>query len=98
MKLTPTKLNRLLTKCYSANRLTVNEWQLNTIGGPLFIKFIDNDFVHMSFLDIQTANANIKDTARLNPYSGKFNFHWLKKEKIDVKIAELTSVLTNIVI
>jgi hypothetical protein len=96
IKLTSTKLNKLFTKCYTAKSISKNEWQMNTIGGELYIKLIDNDFVHMKFLEPKKANTtHLKNEYRFNPFSGKFNFHWFKKTPYDYKIAELMSYITN---
>ena len=97
IKLTPTKLNKLLKGMGNSISISKNEWNFKSIAGELYIKLIDNDFVHMKFQDVKKANEIIRDKERLNPYSGKFNFHWNKKTDYNYKIAELCSYLTNLI-
>jgi len=97
IKLTAPKLNKLLKGMGCTTRLSSNEWNFNSLAGNLYIKFVDNDFVHMKFKDVAKANEVIRHKARLNPFSGKFNFHWAKDESYDYKIAELCSYLTNLI-
>ena len=81
----------------NSERISANEWNFRSIAGELYIKLIDNDFVHMKFKDVKRANEMVIWKERLNPYSGKYNFHWLKKTNYDYKIAELSSYLTNLI-
>ena len=105
IKLTAPKLNKLLKGMGNSETISKNEWNFKSIAGNLYIKFLDNDFVHMKFEDPIKANEiiplNLKldenKDARLNPFSGKFNFHWDKKISYDYKIAELSSYLTNLI-
>lgn len=97
LKLTVSKLNKLLMGMGNSERLSLDEWIFKSIAGDLYIKFIDNEFVHMKFRDVNKANENVRDKERLNQFSGKFNFHWDKKTLYDYKIAELCSYLTNLI-
>lgn len=97
IKLTPTKLNRLLKGMNNTTSISKNEWNFKSIAGDLYIKLIDNDFVHMQFQDVKKANELIRYKEKLNPFSGKFNFHWDKKTPYDYKIADLCSYLTNLI-
>ncbi len=97
IKLTKTKLNKLINGMGNSKRLSDSEWMFNSIAGELYIKFIDNDFIHMQFQDVKLANEIVRHKSRLNPFTGKFNFHWLKKTECDYKIAELCSYLTNLI-
>lgn len=99
IRLTPTKLNKLLKEMGCHERISKDEWKFNSIAGVLYIKFIDNDFVHMKFLDKDKANEKLDSTLRkkLTPLSGKYNFHWDKNECFNYKIAELSSYLTNLI-
>ncbi len=97
IKLTAPKLNKLLKGMGCAVSISKTEWNFNSIAGELYIKFIDNEFVHMKFTDTKLANEKVSYQERLNPFSGKFNFHWDKKTSLDYKIAELCSYLTNLI-
>ncbi len=99
IKLTAPKLNKLLKGMGNSTRLSSTEWNFSSIAGNLYIHFIDNDFVHMKFDDPKRASDTLSNNfkLRLNPFSGKFNFHWDKKTSYDYKIAELCSYLTNLI-
>lgn len=54
------------------------EWTLATKAGPLTLKAVDCEFIHCRFEDVEKAKDHLghSPNSRLNPYSGKWNWHF----------------------
>jgi hypothetical protein len=68
-------------------------WQLDTVGGLLDISPYDA-WVACRFDDVERAKAHVR-SGNLNPYSGKWNWHFVKPTPDDVEylIEQLDRIL-----
>lgn len=56
---------------------SLRSWRIDTIAGPLELEFMDNEkpWIACVFMDVEKAKELLKNSTRLNTYSGKWNWH-----------------------